>query len=117
MDLYTHSATLLSRSLSFVANHPPPPAHSRFPSKRGAALPSLLAPFFELLPASLANEQTTRRVQPLKAPGPFCCIVLIREVESTEIEVALSERSTGSDAEHGLFATETYRAPRCRSRR
>ena len=24
MDLYTHSATLLSRSLSFVANHPPP---------------------------------------------------------------------------------------------
>ena len=27
----------------------------------------------------------------------------------------MSERSTGSDAEHGLFATETYRAPRCRS--
>jgi hypothetical protein len=27
----------------------------------------------------------------------------------------LSEPSTGSDAEHGLFATETYRAPRCRS--
>jgi hypothetical protein len=25
MDLYTHSATLLTRSLSFVANHPPPP--------------------------------------------------------------------------------------------
>jgi hypothetical protein len=56
MDLYTHSATLLSRSLSFVANHPPP-AHSRFPSKRGAALPSLLAPFFESLPLQTNKQQ------------------------------------------------------------
>ena len=57
MDLYTHSATLLSRSLSFVANHPPPPAPSRFPSKRGAALPSLLAPFFESLPLQTNKQQ------------------------------------------------------------
>jgi hypothetical protein len=38
----------------------------------------------------------------LKAPGPFRCIVLIGGVGSTAIEVALSERGTGSDAERGL---------------
>jgi hypothetical protein len=114
----TPPLALLSRSLSFVATHPPPPpAPSRFPSKRRAALPSLLAPFFESLPLQTNKQQTTTRVPPSKAPGPFRCIVLIREIESTKIEVALSERSTGSDAEHGLFVTETYRAPRCRSRR
>jgi hypothetical protein len=80
----------------------------------------LLAPFFES--ASLANKQTTTRVQPLKARRSCFsllarCVALIHEVESTKTEVALSERSNGPDAEHGLFATETYRALRCRSRR
>jgi hypothetical protein len=112
MYLYTHSTTLLSRSLSFVACSYPAP--SRFPSKRGAALPSLLAPFFESLPlqtnkqqeelslqkrplisiglflfASLANEQTISRVQPFKAPVPFRCLVLIRSA------LSLPPRTTG----------------------
>jgi hypothetical protein len=54
---------------------PQPPAPSQFPSKRGAALPCLLACSF-LRVASLENEQTTRRVQPLKAPAPFRCVLI-----------------------------------------
>jgi hypothetical protein len=36
---------------------PPPPPPSRFPSKRGAALPCLLAPFFESLPLQTNKQQ------------------------------------------------------------
>jgi hypothetical protein len=64
MDLYTHSTTLISHSLSFVATQPPPPPRPRprprplpFPAKRGAALPSLLAPFFESLPLQTHKQQ------------------------------------------------------------
>ena len=80
MDLYTHSATLLSRSLSFVANHPPPPAHSRFPSKRGAALPSLLAPFFESLPLQTNKQQEESRLQ--KRPVLFVVLFLFDKLKA-----------------------------------
>jgi hypothetical protein len=105
-----HSALSFSLLCSYPAPQPPPDS----PLKTWRCFAFLACSFLRV--ASLANEQTTTRVQPLKAPGPFRCIVFIREVESTKIEVAFSMRSTGSDAEHGLFATETYRVPRCRSR-
>jgi hypothetical protein len=82
----------------------------------GDAELSLLAPFFESLPLKTNKQQEEFSLQ--KRPVlAFRCVVLIRGVESTKIEVAFSERSTGSDAERGLFATGAYRAPRCRSRR
>ena len=78
-----HHPSLL---FSLLCSYPAPPAPSRFPSKRSAALPSLLAPFFESLPLQTNKQQEEFSLY--KAPGPFRCIVLIREVESTEIEIA-----------------------------
>ena len=54
--IYALRHSPLSFSLLLVATHLPP-APSRFPSKRGAALPSLLAPFFESLPLQTNKQQ------------------------------------------------------------
>jgi hypothetical protein len=62
----------------------------------------LLAPFFESLPLQTNKQQEEFSLQ--KRPVLFVALFLFEKVESTKIEVALSERSTGSDAEHGLFA-------------
>jgi len=79
MDLYTHSIT--PRSLSFVATQPPP-APSRFPSinKRGAALPSLLAPFFESLPLQTNKQQEESRLQ--KRPVLFVVLFLFDKLKA-----------------------------------
>jgi hypothetical protein len=81
MDFYTHSTTLFSRSLSFVATPPPPPpVPSRFPSKRGAALPSFLAPFFESLPLQTNKQQQEFRLQ--KRPVLFVALSLFEKLKA-----------------------------------
>jgi hypothetical protein len=111
MDLYTHSTTLLSRSPSFVACSYPAP--SRFPSKRGAALPSLLAPFFESLPLQTTKQQEELSLQ--KCPIlPFRCLVLIRlPFKRTNNKQSSAFQSARSFPLVALFLF----APRCRSRR
>jgi hypothetical protein len=44
-------------SFSLLCSYTSPPAPSRFPSKSGAALPSLLASFFESLPLQTNKQQ------------------------------------------------------------
>jgi hypothetical protein len=74
---YTNSTNLLSRSPSSCSCPPPPPPDSPL-NVALLCLPCLLLSSSRYVVASLANEQTTRRDLPSKAPAPFRCLVLIR---------------------------------------
>ena len=66
--------------LSLLCSYPAPPAPSRFPSKRGAALPSLLAPFFESLPLQTNKQQEESRLQ--KRPVLFVVLFLFDKLKA-----------------------------------
>jgi hypothetical protein len=105
--IYMRSSPLTPLSFGLLCSYLPPAAAPP------DSPPCLLLPSSHL-PCKRTNSKKSSAFKSARRSFSFVALAaLVRSVESTKIEVALSDRSTGSDAEHGLFATEAYRTPRC----